>query len=438
MNCSFTNSARSWNHFIYFALAILSVVTLGTITPERAIADKPNTQQASSHSPRSYPSTYPSNRGSYSVSKFKAGTRFHYGSGLTGGRPGSRRHGTNHLVSGLGLHLNLSPYSFGHSFSYRGNSSLYQPSYRDFSTNESPSFYPSQPELDTYSGPVYDGTSNYPLTQNYTLPNESFPSILGDGSILTLPEAAAREDMLNGSTLQTLANSQPYYSKIPTSASARSFQSRAEQAFKNADYQQAAKLAEQALAQDPKNNKLRLFVSHTDFAVGNYTKAVHHLDQATHAMPTEQWGEVIHNFREFYGKNDYVTQTDRLNQDIASRPTATSLALRGFHYGCLGYAEAATVDFQHALGIDSSHALAKRLLPVLGIAPVPLAPEEIQAPIPVALPIYNSTGSISHGQSIYRSPDGIIRLIPQFTDAELEAAVPVETGKSILLDGPAK
>ena len=481
MNRSSFLSAPQSNPWTICLFALIVWALCGTINVESACADKPTVKIQKKSKSKSqgnqkfnsvptkktgvgFPSPYGSNRGSSNQgNRNKQSTRLNFSNDIHGSRSNNFRqlsgHNHNNRGSNFGIHLNLSPYN---SFPYGGTSPYFWPSYGDFGTfgggyglyNSypsyiSPSYYPyatgtssyysSGPIYDTYSVPSYGGSSTYPTPLNYAPQYDIANPGINGTPVLTGPETAARNEMMYGSTPQPGISSGPNYVKIPTSASARSFQSRAEEAFKYGDYTKAATLAEQALAQDPNNGKLRLFVSHADFAVGNFVKSVHHLDQATRSLSSDQWGVVVKNFRDFYGKNDYVSQTDRLNREIASRPTPGTLSLRGYHYGSLGYAEAATVDFQRALAIDPGYKLAERLLPVLGIPPQPIAPEDIQAPMPVAVPdAPNGILPLKPASQLNRLPDGIIRLVPQSTDAESEAAVPAETGKSILLDGPSK
>ena len=116
-----------------------------------------------------------------------------------------------------------------------------------------------------------------------------------------------------------------------------------------------------------------------------------------------------------------------------SAPNANALAVRGYHYGSLGYADAATNDFQQALSYDPNNALAKRFLPVLGNAIEPLDAEEIIAPIPSGLA--GGASSVLESRKA-TDDDGIIRLVPQHSDAEMIDSIPVDSGQSILLNGP--
>ena len=139
-----------------------------------------------------------------------------------------------------------------------------------------------------------------------------------------------------------------------------------------------------------------LFAAQASFANGNFSQSATFLKKGTENLPREKWNSVVKNYKEFYGRNDYVSQTNRLTQHLASNPTdANAFAVRGYHYGSLGYIEAATLDFQSALAVDPNHELSQRLLPVLGTIPQPVS-EEVEAPIPTATVIPDERLSLIH------------------------------------------
>lgn len=221
------------------------------------------------------------------------------------------------------------------------------------------------------------------------------------------------------------------FPKINTNAAARSLQQRAEQTFRSGDYNEADRLATQAVRLDSENGRLLLFAAQTSFSIGNYTNAADYLEKATAILPSDQWGSVVQNFREFYGRNHYVSQTEQLNEFLNRYPEDyNALAVRGYHFGLLGYAGSATRDFDRAVRSNPTHALTKRLLPALGVKQEIVPPEEVQAPIPTEIaPIRVPTVRAREEMSI-------IRLVPQFTDEEIRNAVPVKRGIEIPLSGP--
>lgn len=171
---------------------------------------------------------------------------------------------------------------------------------------------------------------------------------------------------------------------IITNAAANQFQIDAESAFREGRYDDAIKLVDQAIASDNANGQLYLFSSQAEFAVGNFAQAVADLNIATEWLPSEKWTYVAKNYRNFYGKNDYVMQMERLSNEIANDPTdARLLTLRGFQYGAIGYPKAASKDFRQALSIQAGDMLTRRIMPILGETDSPAtAMPVIEAPVP--------------------------------------------------------
>lgn len=278
--------------------------------------------------------------------------------------------------------MSISPY--GLNYGYRGGvSSFYRP------TNSIGSFGIGINQYSSGFGRPY-GSYGYGSSYNYGSPygpyyGANYPPQYNQPSIgLSAAEQAARttqprtiiNDAGGG---QQIVND--FYPKVSTTASGRDIQRRSEMAFKTGDYRNAESLASQAMVIEPRNGQLMLFASQASFANGNFSQAASYLNKATQELPSDQWSFIVKNYKGFYGRNDYVTQTNRLTQHLASNPTdANAFALRGYHYGSLGYVDAATNDFQSALAADPNHDLSKRLLPVLGTIPLP-ASEEVEAPI---------------------------------------------------------
>lgn len=332
--------------------------------------------------------------------------------------------------------MSVSPYGLNFSYGSRsgGVSSYYRPTnsirygigINQFSTGYVPLY------RSTYYGSNLNGSyygADYP------------PSYA-----LNPAEQAARDQLFNQGNApgyvpnQTIINDtttnkpivNEFYPQISTTAAARSLQRRAELAFKTGDYRDAETLASQATVVEPDNGQMMLFAAQASFANGNFSQSATFLKKGTENLPREKWNSVVKNYKEFYGRNDYVSQTNRLTQHLASNPTdANAFAVRGYHYGSLGYIEAATLDFQSALAVDPNHELSQRLLPVLGTIPQPVS-EEVEAPIPTATVIPDE-------RMIYLVPQADVDIRPQDipvtgTIDSLES----ETGSSILLQGPIK
>ena len=329
--------------------------------------------------------------------------------------------------------LSISPYGVGLNYNtyggrYGGISTYYRPTYSQFGST-------SYRSNSLYTYPSYSNPNLPSIVPSYPQTYSQPQLIPGFNSAESLATARLLNEPASRST--RIVNS--HFPQVPTSAVARSLQQRAEQAFRSGDYANSDELVQQVLRLDNNNGRLLLFAAQTSFAVGDYSRATSQIDQATSTLPSDAWDFVVGNFRSYYGRNDYVAQTDRLNQHITEQPTdAFALALRGYHYGALGYAAHASKDLEKAISLDPNQGLAKRLLSAFGVNPVTIDPAEIQAPIPAEIPPMKLPGTSK-----------VIQLIPQFTDTELKNAVPIDgssatvngsikTGKSILIDGPAK
>jgi len=145
------------------------------------------------------------------------------------------------------------------------------------------------------------------------------------------------------------------------------YQRGAEEAFRRGNYNLALRLGNHALVETPRNGKLHLLVSQILFANGNYQAATAAIHQAASLLEPKDWGYVVENFREYYRNEDYVTQMDRLTKFIEASPdVAYARFLRGYHYGYLGYKEAARRELAKAVELEGRDKLAARLLEMFG------------------------------------------------------------------------
>ncbi len=202
---------------------------------------------------------------------------------------------------------------------------------------------------------------------------------------------------------------------IRTSAMALRSQQLAENEFREGEYQSAAKFVKEAILLDENNGHLLLFSSHAQFAAGNYSESARDLEKATQLLVSDQWPYVAKNFRKFYGKNDYVAQTDSLTAFTDKFPNDhAAKTLRGFHYGSLGYADAATTDFLQALAAKPDYVLANKLLPVLGNPRPAAQPAKVEEPVPAGNSRKLDGGDEQNRGSLEEiGGDNIIQLVPQ-------------------------
>ena len=397
----------------------------------------------------------------------------HYGSGRPSNgnhytqRPDYSRSWNNSGPSRGGSQLYISPYGLGFSYSGRGinfstgGSGYYQPTLRNDYGYGLPNPYGTTPGYGYYDGPPigygYDpGFSGYPQFYPNVDPgySTSQPYYGNYGTVDPALGAPYADPAMNPSlpsrsvpmTAPKLA-----FPVILTKAAALSSQQRAEAAFRDGRYDTAAKLARQSALLDQENGLVLLFASQTQFAIGNYDQAAADLLAATDLLPSDQWSKIVKNFRAFYGQNDYVAQTDRLTQHLATRPDDfKARTIRGFHYGSLGYLSSAKNDFLLALSVNPNDRLTHRLLPVLGESAKPSSiPQPLEEPIPQdiipqieQLPFPGGMEEIdSLPEDLPLNPQAFTdsRLSPSAKDFPTPFSTPATQVDSVLeLDGPDK
>jgi tetratricopeptide (TPR) repeat protein len=189
------------------------------------------------------------------------------------------------------------------------------------------------------------------------------------------------------------------YPVVNPGVAVENFQSSAFAAFKAAQYEEAQRLVEHALIDEPDNPYLLLYASQVHFANGNYQRAAIEVEAAINTLPQNEWDAIIRDFENLYGRNDYVVQMSRLERYCFENPTDVyAITLRGFHFGCLGHPVTARRDFEKAIAIDPGNSLAQKLLNSLGqanpVVPNPEGPSSTKplAPQPVQ-PTYTSPDS---------------------------------------------
>jgi hypothetical protein len=179
------------------------------------------------------------------------------------------------------------------------------------------------------------------------------------------------EPVKNGAAVA--ASSQTLIKVLPES---RTFQQRAEQAFRSGNYDEAFRQINHVLVDEPDNGYAHLFASQVMFAQGNFEGAAEAIGAGIQLLPESEWGYVVERFREVYRGEAYVDQMKRLVQYCKENPGAWyARVVRGYHYKYLGHADHAQKQLDRVLTADPNNATARRLsgLPV----------EEIPAPTPV-------------------------------------------------------
>ena len=99
------------------------------------------------------------------------------------------------------------------------------------------------------------------------------------------------------------------------------------------------------------------------FATGSYDEAAGAVQQGLQMLPEDQWGIVVSNFRELYGKvGDYTSQLRALEKSVKQQPDDPAPRfLLGYHYGFLGYPQHAVKQLDKALELAPADQLAQKL-----------------------------------------------------------------------------
>lgn len=250
-----------------------------------------------------------------------------------GGHIDYGHHGISHIDLGHGVHLGVG-HDGHHALGHYGHH-----------------FYP---HFDFYVTPWYGG---YGYT-TYLYPYYSYYDF---GPITSTPADAA----------QIHPDSTPQVVARPTTTSpGEAYRRQAEEAFRAGKFDEAARLANHALVEMPRDGKLLLFAAQTLFAIGDYRGAAAAVHQAAPLLDPSEWGYVVENYRQYYRGRAYVEQMDRLNQFIKENPEeAYAYFLRGYQYGFLGHTEAALRDLKKAFRLESRDKLASQLIQRFGGTP---------------------------------------------------------------------
>lgn len=148
------------------------------------------------------------------------------------------------------------------------------------------------------------------------------------------------------------------------------FEQSAREAFRRGDYQEAARLVNHALIDDPQNAQLYLFASQALFAVGEYEGSAALVHQAATQLETAELGVVVQNYGQYYRGRDYIEQMNQLIEFIQQNPDSTAaLFVRGFQYGFLGHRDAALKDLAKAYELESRDELVPKLIEEFGGQP---------------------------------------------------------------------
>jgi Tfp pilus assembly protein PilF len=141
------------------------------------------------------------------------------------------------------------------------------------------------------------------------------------------------------------------------------FAQKGENDFKGGDYKSAVYAWRHAVLDDPQNGVLTLMLAQGLFATGTFDEAAGAVQQGLQLLPEDQWGVVVSNYKELYGKiGDYTSQLRALEKAVKQQPDDPGLRfLLGYHYGFLGYPQQAVKQLDKALELAPADQLAQKL-----------------------------------------------------------------------------
>ncbi|HWB14040.1 MAG TPA: tetratricopeptide repeat protein [Pirellulales bacterium] len=141
------------------------------------------------------------------------------------------------------------------------------------------------------------------------------------------------------------------------------FAQKGENDFKGGDYKAAVYAWRHAVLDDSQNGVLMLMLAQGLFAVGSFDEAAGAVQQGLQLLPEDQWGVVVSNYKELYGKiGDYTSQLRALEKAVKQQPDDPGLRfLLGYHYGFLGYPQQAVKQLDKALELAPADQLAQKL-----------------------------------------------------------------------------
>jgi len=150
-------------------------------------------------------------------------------------------------------------------------------------------------------------------------------------------------------------------------ADALNFASQGEQAFRNGQYEAAARDWQHAIVDDPMNGAYVLLMSQAMFATGQYEQAAGAVQHATRILPEDQWGVIGSHYRELYAHiGDYTNQLRALEKARDENPDKPALRfLLGWHYGYLGYPKDAVRELDKGLSLAPKDEVAKKVRDIM-------------------------------------------------------------------------
>ena len=283
-------------------------------------------------------------------------------------------HGLGHLGHGIGHQLG---HAIGHGALHHGTHGgldhhLHAGGHYDTVQGLYGGGYYSHPHIGSYTTPYYSG---YGYSSALALPYYGYynPAPLG-----VVSPALVETDLTTLPGAYTAAK--PVIPEIPTASTAvtasnrveaNEYRTRAEQAFRNSAFDEAARLAGHAMVESPEDGRLKLLYAQTLFAIGDYDGAAGAIHHAASLLEPEDWGHVVESYANYYRGNGFVDQMRRLESFLEADPdNAAARFLRGYQYGFLGHPEVAIGELNRVLELESRDQLAAELVTRFGGTPM--------------------------------------------------------------------
>jgi tetratricopeptide (TPR) repeat protein len=207
-----------------------------------------------------------------------------------------------------------------------------------------------------YWNPLF---GSYPSAYYYDsgLSGYGYPEVVASETYVEPPVTVVQEP---------LVEAQPAAPYVAT-ADGLGYLRQAEDAFRAERYDDAIRLLQHALVEMPREPVLYELMSQAYFAVGDYREAAVVLQHGMSLTTSDQWGTLVKNYTRYYRGNTYVHQMNQLVAYVKEQPDQPyAWFLRGYHYGFLGYEEAARRDLAKAVALESRDELARALLQRFG------------------------------------------------------------------------
>src|SRR5262249_35413597 len=132
--------------------------------------------------------------------------------------------------------------------------------------------------------------------------------------------------------------------------SSSDFVSQGEQAFEAGRYEDALRLWQHSMVDNPNNGGVLLLMAQAMFAIGRYEAAANTVQMAMQMLPEGEWGNVVKNYSEIYPNiQDYTNQIRAAEKARDAKPDNGALHfLLGYHFGYLNYPKQAVRELDKA------------------------------------------------------------------------------------------